>query len=149
MEYLDILGDIISSNHYLCLATADRNAVPWSSPLAYVYDPKGGVFYFISHTESRHINNINENPQVSFSVYNSSQIPGNAFGIQGSGCVKMVESADVPGDLRGKLLSLVSMVILNRVYAFYAITVEEMYLPHIERWKEDQPIRELVVKNTR
>jgi len=146
MEYTDILDDIIESNHYLCLATADKAGLPWSSPLAYVYDPKG-VFYFISHTQSRHIDNIKDNPQVAFSVYNSAQIPGNAFGIQGSGRVELIDGADIPADLRGRLLSLVSMVILNRVHAFYALRIEEMYLPHVERWKEDQPIRELVMKN--
>lgn len=144
MQYREILDEIIFGNKYLSLATADADATPWLSPVAYQYDKNNKVFYFISSPDSRHIVNATENPRVAFSIFSTSDTAGNAFGVQGSGLLSRVDSADVPSLLRGNLLSIVAMVVLNRSHEFYAIRAEEMYLPHAERWKEDGPFRTLV-----
>lgn len=145
MDYTTILEQILTENKYLSLATSDKNALPWASPVAYQFDNHENAFYFISSPDSRHIKNISENPAVAFSIYNSSQIAGTAFGIQGSGTATRVDSVDIPVFIRGTLLSMVSMVVLNRYHEFYKISVDTMYLPHVERWKEEMPFRALVI----
>ncbi len=149
MEYKTILEELLRGNKYLSLATADKNGMPWSSPVAYQFDKDTETFYFISSPTSKHIQNISENPQVAFSIFYSEQTAGNAFGIQGSGVVERVNANDIPVLLRGALLSLVSMVVLNRAHEFYALKVNTMFLPHAERWKEDKPFRVMVIGETK
>lgn len=94
MDYQSILHDLLDGNHYLSLATADARGVPWSSPVAYQYD--NDCLYFVSHENSRHVKNIFQNPRVAFSIFNSTQTAGNAFGVQGSGVVEKIDAMDVP-----------------------------------------------------
>lgn len=54
-------------------------------------------------------------------------------------------TADVPSRIKTDLFALVSMVVLNREYSFFRIAITEMYLPHAERWKDDKPLRILVM----
>lgn len=149
MEYTAILYELLSGNTYLSLATADENGTPWASPVVYEFDETHGNLFFISAPDSRHIRNISKNPTVAFSIYNSAQTVGNAFGIQWSGRVEEVDSMDVPAELRSSLLSKVSMIVLNRSHRFYKIMIDKIYLPHAERWKNDKPLRILVMKNNK
>ena len=55
----------------------------------------------------------------------------------------------IPAELRSSLLSKVSMIVLNRSYRFYKIIIDEIYLPHAERWKDDKPLRILVMKKNK
>lgn len=136
-----IAMEIIESNHYLCLGTTSVDLKPWTAPLAYVYSEEKNIFYFISHPETTHIQHITSNPEVGFSIFDSKQKPWTAFGIQGSGVVTKVFQVDIPEKLRGKLLSLVSMVILSREHNFYALELRDLYVPNTERWKEEKPLR--------
>jgi hypothetical protein len=63
--------------------------------------------------------------------------------------VEEVDSMDMPAELRSSLLSKVSMIVLNRSHRFYKIMIDEIYLPHAERWKNDKPLRILVMKNNK
>lgn len=140
MNYEEMLNQILDSNHYMTLATVDADGNPWASPLTYVFDGEK-YLYFISSNHSAHILNIAKNSRVSFAIFDSLQTVGNAFGVQGYGVVDRILPTDIPTLLKGELLSLVSIVVLNRDYSFFRITLDEVYLPHVERWKEESPLR--------
>lgn len=69
----DTARRIIEANHYLTLATADRDGHPWASPVCFT--PDGGIdFYWVSRPASRHSRNLTERPEVAIVVFNS-QVP--------------------------------------------------------------------------
>lgn len=84
-----IAQNIISSNVYLTLATADRE--PWAAPLFYCTDDEYN-FYFISQLDSLHTQHILKNPRVAFAIFDSHQKEGEGNGVQGSGQVKLLEN---------------------------------------------------------
>jgi hypothetical protein len=66
----DTARRIIEANHYLTLATADRDGLPWASPV--YYTPDGGSdFYWVSRPDSRHSRNLTERPEVAIVIYDS------------------------------------------------------------------------------
>jgi dihydrofolate reductase/uncharacterized protein YhbP (UPF0306 family) len=69
----DTARRIIGTNHYLTLATADRDGRPWASPV--YYTPDGGSdFYWVSRPDSRHSRNLAERPEVGIVIFDS-QVP--------------------------------------------------------------------------
>lgn len=64
---------IIDTNHYLTLATADRDGRPWASPVYYTPDD-GSDFYWVSRPDSRHSRNLADRPEVGVVIYDS-QVP--------------------------------------------------------------------------
>jgi len=140
-EYKQILNEVLAENKYFCLATSDANGTPWSSPLLYIKDEDYN-FYFLSHSGSRHCQNIKENNQVAFSIFDSKQNPGIAFGIQAYGKANIVE--EIPLDIRESLLKQVSASITSRDYIFHKITIDEIFLPDEHRWEKDGNIRKSV-----
>lgn len=72
---------IISTNNYMVLATSDKKLKPWANPVFYVYD-KEYNFYFLSAIDSRHAENITENPQVGVAIFDSTQRVGQSDGVQ-------------------------------------------------------------------
>ncbi len=147
MDYKKILDEILGENNYLCLATADKNGNPWASPLISVHDTSYN-FYFISHTKAKHSKNIKKSGKVWISIFNSTQILWNAFWVQASGTARKIDESDVPLDIRKILYERTSMVVLSKEFAFYKIALDEVYLPHENRWKEDGNIRTAVqIKN--
>jgi uncharacterized protein YhbP (UPF0306 family) len=72
MTAQDTARRIIDANHYLTLATADRDGRPWASPV--YYTPDGGLdFYWVSRPDSRHSRNLTERPEVAIVIYDSHQ----------------------------------------------------------------------------
>lgn len=140
MDYPRIFEEFLASHHYLCLATISPEWNPWASPLSYVSLDKQ-TLYFISHVRSNHSLNIVHNKKVAISIYNTEQIPGNAFWVQCCGEVEIISQEEVPDFIQEKLFNLVSLVILEREYAFYKINITEAYLPDANRWKESGWIR--------
>lgn len=140
MHYKKVLHEMLKKENYLCLATANKNWLPWASPLAYVCGDDFS-FYFISHIETLHCKNIQQNREVSFSIYDSNQMMRNAFGIQASGFAEMVDERNVPQDLKEKLFEKVSLIVLGKDYSFYRITLTDIFLPDAERWKEFHDMR--------
>jgi nitroimidazol reductase NimA-like FMN-containing flavoprotein (pyridoxamine 5'-phosphate oxidase superfamily) len=69
----DTARRIIDTNHYLTLATADRDGRPWASPVYYTPD-SGSDFYWVSRPDSRHSRNLAGRPQVGIVIYDS-QVP--------------------------------------------------------------------------
>ena len=70
-EMKDQVVIYLSKRKFLTLATSTLNGKPNTHPLAYVNI--GATTYFSTSKESRKIKNIKENPNVSFSIYDSTE----------------------------------------------------------------------------
>ena len=62
---------IIKEVVYLTLATADKNGKPWCTPVFTAYNDNY-EFFWASGIETRHSLNIDENPDIAATIYDSS-----------------------------------------------------------------------------
>jgi hypothetical protein len=62
--------EILSSNLYLTLATADEDGRPWPSPVYYASEDYA-AFYWVSDPEARHSRNLAVRPRASAVVFDS------------------------------------------------------------------------------
>ena len=63
------IGEYLSKRKYLNLATSSKNGKPLSHPIAYINI--GTDVYFSTNKTTRKAKNIAENPNVAYSVYDS------------------------------------------------------------------------------
>jgi uncharacterized protein YhbP (UPF0306 family) len=63
--------EIVDSNVYMTLATADRNGNPWPSPVWYAH---AGYteFHWVSRPDARHSRNLATRPQLGIVIFDSS-----------------------------------------------------------------------------
>jgi nitroimidazol reductase NimA-like FMN-containing flavoprotein (pyridoxamine 5'-phosphate oxidase superfamily) len=72
---------IIEHNNYMIVATSDKKGNPWAAPVFFAYDDKYN-FYFLSAVDSKHAENIVENPKVCLVIFDSSAPVGQSDGVQ-------------------------------------------------------------------
>jgi pyridoxine/pyridoxamine 5'-phosphate oxidase len=72
--------EVIETNRYMTLATADENGVPWASPVWFATEDER-VFYWISDPNARHSRNIAARPEVAIVIFDSTVTPGDAQAI--------------------------------------------------------------------
>ena len=65
--------DIIDTNLYLVLGTADEEGRPWVSPVYYAVTGYNR-FYWVSSPQAAHSRNISQRPRVGIVIFNS-QVP--------------------------------------------------------------------------
>lgn len=94
MNKNDEIRSFIINSKYLCLGACDDSGNVWTCPLTYVADDELNI-YFHSSPDSRHIEMIRDNPNVSFSIYDSTLMLGEVDGLQGSGIVGQLEADEV------------------------------------------------------
>lgn len=140
MDYKILLEEILNTENYLCLATSTPLGQPWATPLCFVYEGNHHIF-FISQNESLHALHIAANPHVAFALYNTRQPIGNAFWVQWTGFVKVMDENRVPKAVQEKLLSLVSIPILQKEYSYFLLEIDEVFLPNEARWKIGNDLR--------
>jgi len=63
--------DYLSRRRFLTLATSDKKGVPFIHPIAYVN--KGQNVYFSTDKQTRKVKNIQENPNVAYTVYDDTE----------------------------------------------------------------------------
>jgi Pyridoxamine 5'-phosphate oxidase len=68
-----IARDIIDTNLYMTLGTADYDGRPWTAPVYYACADYTH-FYWVSSPEATHSRNLAERPQTSIVIFNS-QVP--------------------------------------------------------------------------
>ncbi len=62
--------EILDSNLYLTLATADEDGRPWASPVYFASEDRAD-FYWVSDPEARHSHNLAVRPRASAVVFDS------------------------------------------------------------------------------
>ena len=65
-----IARDVIDTNHYMVLGTADPDGRPWVSPV-YFTPERYGTLYWASSPQARHSRNIAGRPEVSVVIFDS------------------------------------------------------------------------------
>ena len=68
---LEAIGrEIVDSNRFMALGTADESGLPWVSPVWYA--PRGyREFLWVSSPEARHSRNLASRPQVAIVIFDS------------------------------------------------------------------------------
>ena len=75
-----VAREIIRSNWYLTLGTADEVGQPWVSPVYYAAE-EWGRFHWVSSPEATHSRNLAARPQVSMVIFDSRVPPGAGQGV--------------------------------------------------------------------
>ena len=73
-------AEIIEQNIYAAIATVDSDGQPWASPLFVVYDSELN-FYWASGRSSQHSRNIEAQPKVFLTLFDSSVPWGEGRGV--------------------------------------------------------------------
>lgn len=94
MNGVNKVKEIIEKNLFMSLATSDKEGNVWSCPMTFTYDDDYN-FYFFSLLDSEHIQNIAENPFVSFAIYSTNQTVADMDGVQGRGVVGQVDDSEL------------------------------------------------------
>ena len=76
----------LKSQKILRLATIDKEGIPHIVPVWYLY--KDGIFYVGTSTSTKKVENVKNNPKVSFCVDAGIRSP--IFGVMGRGVAKLV-----------------------------------------------------------
>ena len=93
-DIYEMTKELIEGNKFLSLATVDNDGNLWSTPLSYSYDEDYN-FYFTSELDSQHIINIIDNPNVSFTIFDSTRRVSDVDGLQIRGIVGEVAKKDL------------------------------------------------------
>lgn len=93
-DIYEMAREIIKDNKFLSLATVDNDGNLWSTPLSYSYDENYN-FYFTSELDSQHIINIIDNPNVSFTIFDSTRRVSDVDGLQIRGIVGEVDKENL------------------------------------------------------
>lgn len=70
-NYQEMAEEVIGENRYLALSTTDGTE-PWVATVEYIRDETGS-FYFFSTTDSRHAQQIEQNPTVAVAIWSADQ----------------------------------------------------------------------------
>jgi len=79
-------NEFLKSQKLLRLATVDKNGVPYTVPVWYLY--KNGNFYVGTNTLTKKAKNVKKNPKVSFCVDLGVHSP--IFGVMGTGSARLI-----------------------------------------------------------
>jgi hypothetical protein len=90
----EIVRSIVETNTYLTLSTTSGNR-PWCAPVQYVADEDLNL-YFVSLPESRHMSDIESNPSVAVTIFDSQQPPFTSRGVQIEGTADAYSTTDNP-----------------------------------------------------
>ena len=90
----DLARNIIDSNMYMVLGTADESGQPWVTP---VYYASAGYteFYWVSSPEVRHSQNIAVRPQISIVIFDSRVPIGTGQGVYMSAIAEVLTGAEL------------------------------------------------------
>jgi uncharacterized protein YhbP (UPF0306 family) len=84
--------EIVETNAYMTLATADAEGRPWSSPVWFAPEP-GLSLLWLSKPGARHSMNLAARPDIAISIFDSTQAIGT-----GTGVYFEATAAEVAGD---------------------------------------------------
>jgi uncharacterized protein YhbP (UPF0306 family) len=74
------MHEIVASNRYMTLATADADGLPWATPVWYAPDGEEALLW-LSRPDTRHSRNVAERPQLAIAIFDSSAHPDDAAAV--------------------------------------------------------------------
>jgi nitroimidazol reductase NimA-like FMN-containing flavoprotein (pyridoxamine 5'-phosphate oxidase superfamily) len=90
--------DIIESNRYMVLGTADEAGVPWATPVWYAQSDFRW-FIWVSSPDRRHSRNVRARPEVSIVIFNSQVEVGSARAVYMSARAEELSGAELDRDV--------------------------------------------------
>lgn len=85
--YLQSARDIIEKIEYFNVASITPEGLPWNTPVFYSYDQDLN-FYWLSWKNTQHSINVENNPNVFITIYNSTLPVGSGNGVYMKGVVE-------------------------------------------------------------
>ena len=97
-DFIQMAKDIIDSNRYMVLGTADEAGVPWVTPLWYAQSDYRR-FVWVSSPDRRHSQNVRARPAVSIVIFDSRAAVGNAMAVYMSARADELSGAELERDI--------------------------------------------------
>jgi nitroimidazol reductase NimA-like FMN-containing flavoprotein (pyridoxamine 5'-phosphate oxidase superfamily) len=90
--------DIIESNRYMVLGTADEAGVPWVAPVWFAQSDYRR-FIWVSSPDRTHSRNVRARPDVSIVIFDSQVAVGSAKAVYMSARAEELSGAELEGDI--------------------------------------------------
>jgi nitroimidazol reductase NimA-like FMN-containing flavoprotein (pyridoxamine 5'-phosphate oxidase superfamily) len=97
-DFSDMARDIIESNRYMVLGTADDAGVPWVTPVWFAQSDYRR-FIWVSSPDRRHSRNVRARPEVSIVLFDSHVAVGSARAVYMSARAEELSGADLERDI--------------------------------------------------
>ena len=97
-DFSDMARDIIESNRFMVLGTADEAGVPWLTPVWYAQS-EYRRFIWVSSPDRRHSRNVRARPEVSIVIFNSQVPVGSARAVYMSARAEQLKGAELERDI--------------------------------------------------
>jgi len=97
-DFSDMARDIIESNRYMVLGTADEAGVPWVTPVWFAQSDYRR-FIWVSSPDRRHSRNVRARPEVSIVLFDSHVAVGSARAVYMSARAEELSGADLERDI--------------------------------------------------
>ncbi len=97
-DFSDMARDIIESNQYMVLGTADEDGVPWVTPVWFAQSDHRR-FIWVSSPERRHSRNVKARPEVSIVIFDSRVAVGSARAVYMSARAEELSGAELERDV--------------------------------------------------
>lgn len=117
--YSEKARHVIETNNYVTVATTDNEGNPWAAPVFFAYD-KDYNLYFLSAVDSRHAENLAQNPNIAAVIFDSTSPVGQSDGVQLEGKVIPVER---------KAVAKVINIYCKRLFPNSDVPATERYIP--------------------
>jgi uncharacterized protein YhbP (UPF0306 family) len=93
-DLITIAENVLLSNRYLTLATCGRDRKPWAAPMMYAVD-KSDRFYWVSAVDCSHSQDISENSDIAFVIFDSNPGYGNAQALYCAAIAEQLSGTDL------------------------------------------------------
>ena len=97
-DFADMARNVIDSNRYMVLGTADEAGEPWVTPVWFAQS-EYRRFIWVSSPDRRHSRNVRARPELSIVIFDSQVAVGSARAVYLSGRAEELSGADVEGDI--------------------------------------------------
>jgi nitroimidazol reductase NimA-like FMN-containing flavoprotein (pyridoxamine 5'-phosphate oxidase superfamily) len=97
-DFRDMAMEIIGSNRYMVLGTADEDGVPWVTPVWFAQSDYRR-FIWVSSPERRHSRNVRARPEVSMVIFDSQVAVGSARAVYMSARAEEVSGVELERDV--------------------------------------------------
>lgn len=90
--------EVVASNKYMVLSTADANGSPWVSPVYFAHD---GLerFWWVSRPTTDHSRNLAERSEVAWVIYDSTVAIGKGVAVYARATAERVAEVDVEAEI--------------------------------------------------
>jgi nitroimidazol reductase NimA-like FMN-containing flavoprotein (pyridoxamine 5'-phosphate oxidase superfamily) len=97
-DFRDMAQNVIESNRYMVLGTADETGVPWVTPVWFAQSDYRR-FIWVSSPDRRHSRNIRARPELSIVIFDSQVPVGSARAVYMSARAEELSGADLKRDI--------------------------------------------------